>query len=281
MSDVRSSGIAKLTKIQQEVTHARTRLIWLGNPRNTRMSEYTYGVQALSPLIGNAEDIARFDLAMSVRSGEVPSSEINKRHTTGEPSYSSELAGMLVRWVWSRTPEQITFARGSERIIYKSAQEMGKRYVDDPPLIQAANVRIKIARVAVALAARLFSTDAEAQRIIVLPAHVQDAVAFIDRLYDMPGFGYGERSREQRSDAREAKVQRNRMHNYLKSKKALTKFLRSNGSFRRQDLEEIMNIPREDANAIINTLWESRMVRKVKGDIRVEPALHELLREVK
>jgi hypothetical protein len=47
-----------------------------------------------------------------------------------------------------------------EAKVFDAANEMGKLYIEDPPLIQAANVRIKIARVAVALAARTFSTDA-------------------------------------------------------------------------------------------------------------------------
>jgi hypothetical protein len=41
----------------------------------------------------------------------------------------------------------------------RAANDLGSRYVEDPPLIQAANVREKVARLAVALAARLFSTD--------------------------------------------------------------------------------------------------------------------------
>src|SRR5262245_45478686 len=66
MSDIRSSGIAAMEKIRSERTSARTRLLWLANPRSgSDLSDYMYGVQALKDLIGNNEDIARFDLAMS------------------------------------------------------------------------------------------------------------------------------------------------------------------------------------------------------------------------
>jgi hypothetical protein len=78
MSSVRSSGVAELTKIQQERTWARTRIIWMSNPRDGKMSDKTYGVQQIQPLIGNPEDIARFDLAMSVQAGDVAAEEINK-----------------------------------------------------------------------------------------------------------------------------------------------------------------------------------------------------------
>lgn len=280
MSDVRSRGIAQLTKIQTEATHARTRLIWCGNPRDGRMSDYTYGVQAIRPLIGNPEDIARFDLAMSVRAGEVPSTVINRAHAAGTLPYTSAASSALLRWAWSRTPEQVLWAKGAQEAVYKAAEDMGRRYTEDPPLVQAANVREKIARVAVALAARLFSTDKSYENIVVKREHVHDATAFMDRLYGMRGFGYAERSRELILNMEEAEDRRGQVKVYLYERPELAKYLRGTGSFRRQDLEEIMNCAREEANAIIHTLYRSRMVRKDKGDVRVEPALHELLREV-
>lgn len=281
MSSVRSSGIAELSKIQQERTLARTRLIWLGNPRQGKLSDYTYGVQAIAPLIGNPEDIARFDLAMTVRAGEVPSTEINKLHT-GErrQKYSAELCRMLVRWAWSRTPEQVVWGKGTQEMIFQAATDMGDRYIEDPPLIQTANVREKVARVAVALAARTFSTDSSGERLVIKRAHVKDAVAFFDVLYGMRGFGYAERSKELISDRKEARRNAREIRQYLKRKPGLAKFLRGTGKFRRQDVEEILNVDREEANAIISRLWEAKMIRKDKGDIRVEPTLHDILREI-
>lgn len=281
MSSVRSSGIAELAKIRQERTYARTRLIWLANPRNAKMSDYTYGVQAIKPLVGNPEDIARFDLAMSVHPGDVKPEEINKPRAEGRQRYTAEACSTLLRWAWSRTAEQVVWTRSAERMVFSSANDMGRRYVEDPPLIQAANVREKIARFAVAIAARLFSADETGEKIVVKREHVQAAVSFIDSVYDMEGFGYAERSREIINDRKYAQKRKKEIRRYLSDKPGLAKFLRSAGKFRRQDLEEIMNIDREFANGIITTLWEARMVRKVKGDVWVEPTLHDLLREVR
>jgi len=281
MSDIRSSGVAKLIKIQQEETFARTRLLWVGNPREARMSDFTYGVQAIRPLIGNNEDIARFDMAMSVSLGEVDAAEMNRPVEGGELKYTSEACAALVRWAWTRKPEQVVWARDAEKAVYDAAMVMGAAYIEDPPLVQAANIRHKIARVAVALAARLFSTDETYERVVVKVEHVNDAVAFINRLYKMRGFGYAERSEEIIKDRKHARDHRDDIKQYLVGRKGLAKFLRAQGKFRRQDLEEIMNMSREEANAVINTLWNARMVRKEGGDVRVEPTLHELLREIK
>lgn len=280
MSDVRSRGVAQLTKIQQEATHARTRLIWIGNPRDASMSEFLHGVQAIKPLIGNPEDIARFDFAMAATAHDVSADEINKAHEPGEQQFTSELCSKLVRWAWSRTAEQVLWAPGAEAAVFKAAQELGKRYVEDPPLVQVANARVKVARMAVALAARLFSTDDTYECVVVRREHVEDVVKFLDMIYGMPGFGYYELSNERIKDAQEARAKKDDILRWLRGRQSLAKFLRSNSSFRRQDIEEVMNVSKEEANGIINTLWEARMVTKSRGDVRVEAALHELLRSM-
>jgi hypothetical protein len=281
MSSIRSSGVAELTKIQQERTYARTRLIWIGNPRNAKMSDYTYGVQAIRPLIGNPEDIARFDLAMSVASGDVPSSAINRSRPRAPQKYPREAASALVRWAWSRTAEDVEWDDGAEAAVYVAAERLGATYVEDPPLIQAANVREKVARLAVAIAARTFSTDDRGERLIVRREHVLAARQFIDAVYGMKGFGYRERSREIIEDGRVAEQNVSKAQRFLDNKPGLSKFLRSQGKFRRQDLEEILDIDREEANAIISQLYELRMIYKDKGDVRLSPTLHRLLREAK
>lgn len=281
MSSVRSSGIAELTKIQQERTYARTRLIWLGNPRNGRMTDYTYGVQAIRPLIGNPEDIARFDLAMSVASGDVSADDINKTRAAGVQKYPKDAARALLRWAWSRTAENIRWEEGATEAVYRFANELGRRYVEDPPLIQAANVREKLARLAVAIAARLFSTDERGEDILVKRSHVRAAVQFIDRLYKMEGFGYADRSAEVIADrtAAEKPINKAAARTALNRNPGLARFLRGAGKFRRQDLEEILNTDREEANAIIAELLDLRMIYKDKGDVKLTPTLHRILRE--
>jgi hypothetical protein len=279
MSDVRASGLARLTKIQQDVTFARTRLIWMGNPRNGDMSGYTYGVDAVKPLVGNPEDIARFDLAMALHRDDVTSETYNRPNKATAFKYTDDACHSLLMWAWTRSADNVVWSGSAEQAVFDAANDMGSRYVENPPLVQAANIRIKIARTAVALAARTFSTDASHQKVVVTKRHVQDAVAFIDLIYGMTAFGYRERSREAIADRAEAEANRDDIVQYLRGRPTLNKYLRSTGKFRRQDLEEILNVTREEANGIINTLWEARMVRKDLGDIRVEPTLHALLRE--
>lgn len=281
MSSIRSSGEAQLTKIRSERTWARTRLLWLGNPRESRMDEYTYGVQAIKPLVGNNEDIARFDLAMSLRSDDVASAEINRERTTRRSHvYTHYACEAGVMWAWSRRKEHITFTDEATDLIYGLAVDLGGRYIEVPPLIQAANVRVKLARLAVALAIRTVSTDASFEQVIVKREHVEDAVKFIDRLYGHKNFGYKESSDEALKDLAEARANKDKCKKYLLNSKGLAKFFRNMGSFRRQDMEEMLDMSKEEANSKIGTLYKMRMLTREAQEIRISPVLHELLREV-
>lgn len=255
----------------------------MGNPRQGRMADYTYGVQAIAPLIGNNEDVARFDLAMSVAADEIDPAVINQNHQEQvEHRYIQEHCRNMLLWCWSRKAEHVTWGDGAQAAVYRAALDVGGRYVETPPLVQAANVRIKIARVAVALAARTFSTDASHEAVVVNTAHVEDAVKFMDMLYRMPGFGYDEISSERIKEVKEAGEQFDEAKRYLAGNKGLAKFFRSmGGHFRSNDLQDMLNMDKEMAAATINTLWNMRMISRRGPEIIINPLMHELLRDFK
>lgn len=279
MSSIRSSGEAQLMKIKQARTAARTRTIWLANPRNGRLADYTYGIDAIQPLIGNPEDIARFTMAMSAKYDPELSDKINRKREAGKLVFNSDSCHNLLLWAWSRQAEHVKFTDGAVRAIYESSQELGKSYTEDPPLIQAANVRVKLASLSVALAARTFSTDRSCEQVIVRADHVDGIVQFLNRIYSIEGFGYKDRSEETLADEAFANESKEAVRDYLGQHPGLAKFLRGSGRFKRQDIEETMNYGREPSNALISQLYRYRMVRKEGGFVVVTPVLHDLLRE--
>lgn len=282
LSHLRSSGIAELAKIKAGRTRARCRSIWLGNPREGKMQDYTFGIDALEPMIGKPEDIARFDLAMTVAMGEVASDVMNRpSNINGQPRYHSDACHQLIRWAWSRKPEQIVWHSGVEAYIYEQARDMGNRYMEHPPLVQAANVRVKIARVAIALAMRTFSTDRSCEQVVVTRRHVRDAIRFMDHIYAMPGFGYHQRSLEEFQNQRNAQGNLEDVRRYLHENPELLRFLKGRGSgqwFKRWDFESFLNLPKDLANATINKLWDWGMLEGTSGDVKLSAALRKLLR---
>jgi len=219
-------------------------------------------------------------LAMTVASNDVSSQEINSDHSAESSfnPYPRELCRNLVLWAWSRRPHQVNWMSGADELIRSAAISLGERYVEQPPLIQAANIRVKLARVAVALAARTFSTR-DGEHIEVDHRHVEDAVRFIDRLYSMQGFGYADFSGEMIEDARLARSNMDQARTLIHNTTGLGKFLRSQSSFRKQDLQDMLNQSSDSISDIINQLWTMQMIRKEQADFRVNPVLHEILRE--
>lgn len=286
MSAVRSSGKAQINKIISQETSARTRLIWISNPVDGRTIEQMSrgAMDAVGQLVKNPEDISRFDLAMAAASNDVDSSVINSANPEQvRHRYTKGRCSALVAWVWSRKADDVEWLPGVEDHVLAAATELGEKYVSEPPLIQPENVRVKVARIAVAIAARTFSTDETGEKIVVGVEHVDAAVAFLNMLYSMESFGYERHSRKVIRERAEAKKNRKSAYHYLRNHEDAHHALRSiNGEkFRVRDFEEFAGMIRDEAQAATRELMSMKMLRRLsRGEIRMEPALVQVLREL-
>jgi len=203
LSRVRSAGIAEVTKINgNQSAMARTRMIWMANPKDGRvLKDREFPVEAIMGIMGATEDVARFEFVCFISQDDIPKNinVLSKRQRVPH-KYVSEKCSKLVYWAWSRQPEQIEFTDAAEKMIYKVAADLTNRYVEDVPLIQKANFRIKLARMSVALAARLFSTDASGEKLIVQARHVAYVADFINIHYSSEACQYGAFSKQKRDE---------------------------------------------------------------------------------
>jgi len=79
LTDMRSSGMAEITKIERRKAHARTRLIMISNPRSERpIASYNFGLDVIKELVGAPEDIRRYDLAIILSNKDISSEELNR-----------------------------------------------------------------------------------------------------------------------------------------------------------------------------------------------------------
>lgn len=195
LSGIRSNGLAELVQIETQKTMARTRLIWMSNPRsNKMMGEYAYGVEAVKELMVQPEDVARFDLVVTAAANEVSSEIINMPESERTPVkhiFTSQLSHDLALWAWSRKSNQIYFHEDAVKAIYKGAIEQSKRYSSRGgiALIQAANHRLKLAKLAVSAACQTFATI-DGNNVIVQESHVKFIIDFLDEIYDKPSLDY-------------------------------------------------------------------------------------------
>lgn len=254
MSSVRSSGVAQIHHITTDEVKARVRIVWMGNPRDNRpMKDHADGVQVVQELIGAPEDVARLDFAMSVTSDDVELSLINTpHHQNRKHLYTSDLCRDLVSWVWSRKPHHVKWEESAEREVISKTMDMAGKYVEDPPLIQGADVREKIARIAVAVAARTFSTE-DGEHVVVTKYHVRAAVKFLDKIYSDEKFGYRERSSRVLARKRFALKNENAVINELLGDEETARFFHDTltGEFSATHMQRVLNLDFASLNAKI------------------------------
>lgn len=191
MSNIRSSGECILQKVISDKTRARTRIIWISNPRkqNTGITHYVHGVEVIKDFFGKPEDVRRCDVATTVASGEIPLEVLNMKHKTIVPKYTTDLSHQLIRFAWSLRSENISITEEAEDTILEIAQQMGKKYSPVIPLVEASDIRNKLARLSVSLAIRLFNIN-ETGIVIVTKEHVQYIAWWLSKMYSKPRMGY-------------------------------------------------------------------------------------------
>ena len=285
MSDVRSSGIAKATGVITAETTSRTRAIYISNPRNGRqLNSETYGVSAVLKLMGKAEDVRRLDLAMSVASGDVDPSLVNRSLKDLPPVphvYTSDLCNTRVLWAWSRKPDDVIITDEATQCILESATEMGAKYSSKIPIVEAADQRIKIARLAVAAACCVFSSDETGQKVIVKPEHVNFVVDFMNELYCTKSFGYDRLSEQDMvtSDTSANNISKLRalfLTLPLVDANEMAKILYQLPYFSRAILEDYTGLSKDDLKMLLKYMTNNHLVDKVKGDYRRLPLGTEL-----
>ena len=193
MSALRSSGVAELSKAASSRADARTRLVWISNPSNDYdegVNSAAFGVSIIQKIIGQPEDISRFDLAIIVSADEVDDDIVNSPLESHIPHvYTSEMCRNLVMWAWTRKVKDVIISRKTADACRSYSKELYTKYSKDFPIVNAGEQRFKMARMATALACRLFSTD-DGVRVIVEPEHVEYMHWWLSNEFDRASFGY-------------------------------------------------------------------------------------------
>lgn len=279
MSDVRSSGVARATGVITAETNARTRAIYISNPRNGKqLNTETYGVNAVLKLFGKAEDVRRLDIALAVASGDVDPKLVNKRVSempNVKHRYTSELCRLNVLWAWSRRPEDIEFEQDAVDAILDNAIMMGQKYNSSIPIVEAADQRLKIARLAVAAACRVYSTE-DGIKVIVKKEHVEYAVGYLEKVFSTKSFGYNKYSENMNNNSDNSEDNLTRLRKKflllpIGDFNAMIKILYQLPYFNRATLEDYTGMARDDLKMLLKFMTNEYIVERVRGDYRRYP----------
>lgn len=283
LSRIRSEGIAEIIKIESQQALAQTRLIWISNPAKDRtLSTYACGIEAVADLVEQPSDIARFDLVVCIQEGEVDMSQIplylqEKR----EHIYTSRLCKELLLWNWSRKPEQIVFSEDTEKMIFKVSEEILKKYQSPIPIVKSGEEHIVIAKLAVAVAGRLFSTDETEEKIVVQPRHVQFVKEFLFDIWDSQSCLYNEFALQKRQEGQieDEEEVREAIGDSRRAKKLIADLLR-NQQFILSDFEDLLATDRSATKLFVSILRRNRALLRKRSYYEKTPAFIRLLRQM-
>lgn len=194
MTQGRNDGILRVDRVAVAETNCRTRLIWMSNPRFKKgLYDFSHGIESLKTLFPSPADLRRLDLAVLLATKDIDLREINRIHTSPGPQLiGSEVLKQSILWAWSRKTSDIVIDEQTTKAILTEASRLSDRYGDaeDIPLVSPADMRIKLARMAVALAALLHSTDENHEKVIVRPLHVRFIGLYLDSVYQAKNCRY-------------------------------------------------------------------------------------------
>ena len=194
------------------------------------------------------------------------------------PSHTSIPRTSVTRvlWAWSRRPENIQITDEATQHILDKATEMGARYSSKVPIVEAADQRIKIARLAVATACCVFSADESGENVIVTPEHVDFVVDFMNELYCTKSFGY-DRLSEQEHTASDGsvdnleKLRTSFLAIPLVDANEMAKIIYQLPYFSRATLEDYTGLTKDDLKMLLKFMTTNHLVDKSRGDYRRLP----------
>lgn len=270
LTALRSERIARLEKIVNGAAPAKTRLLWISNPRvqsdgkSRNIALYPTGVQIVLDLIGSDEDVARFDFVIILPNSEhyvAPFLSKEESQEIDNTPYRN-----LVYWAWSRTPDQVRFFPGVEEYIWQVAQELNEKYDCDVKFF-GPEAHKKLARIAVAVAACCFSHDGTGESVLCLKEHVDWARDFLVRCYDNDVFRLPEYVEQQRMVMTTNEEINNLFASLVQSHAMLMKTLSRTTEISLLQLRTVCGMDQQTYDQVISNLVKHGLLETTKNGV--------------
>lgn len=258
MSSVRSSGAVTINKIVKGEARARTRLLWLSNPRSGRNIEdfYWKGFGAFREYIPVAEDEARYDLVLTAAHEDVQQVDYIPfdADTLDVSGYKQ-----LVDFAWSVPKELIGISPRVGKCIEDTASRLAQEYGGGPIVVGVA-VYEKILRLSVAFAILCGSISTGTMSVVVTETHVQYTEEFLRYTFDKPSMDYKGYVQEVQR-AQKKKAENTQYIRALCKMHPALRVLLSSNSFKGVQVREVLGLDQLEASKIVSDLLQRGLLR--------------------
>lgn len=274
LSATRSSGAVTINKIAKGEARARTRLVWLSNPRSGRNIEdfYWKGYGAFIEFIPVVEDQARYDLVLSAAREDV--AELHG--LTGEEVNEIKYRG-LFSFAWTVPKDEVIISRETASEVDEAVKRLTRDF-EGGPLVVSVAVHEKILRLSCAFAVLCGSIIK--RRLIVQPEHVRYAADFLASTLSKPSLDYKGYIEENKRAARERAKNIDFIKGLLAAHPAI-RILLSAPRFKGSQIQEILGIERSEAAKIISELLTRGLMRiAYNGSYQPDKILIDITRQM-
>ena len=259
LSSTRSSGAVTLNKIVKGEARARTRLIWLSNPRSGKnLSDFYWkGYGAFQEFIPVAEDQARYDLVLSAAREDVDVL-CGFDSNTAPPT---DKFRNLFKLAWGLKGEQIQFQQGFAKEMRTYAKNLNDDY-GGGPLVVGVAVHEKLLRLSCAFA--VLCGDYESGFLKVSFRHLKFADEFLRYTLEKESFGYSSFIKEFKRAQKKKTENMDFIRGLITLHPALKTLLSSSG-FKGYQFQEILGIDRSDSSKMMSDLITRGLLRITSG----------------
>lgn len=262
LSQMRSEGILSIAKIITETTTARTRLLWITNPRSgNKIDDFSgQGMEAIEEFLPIQEDLARFDIVTTAALEDVKDIHIECGKTLMTEKQLN-IWRELILFAWSLNPKDIIITKKVKRYIIDKSKELCRHFMGSSILLDT-NSYEKIARMAISCAVLTYSVNDENQ-LIIKKEHVDGAFDVFKNCYKKESLGFTAMSAD--TKRKEAMYTENvtKIKNLCKIYPNITNI--ACRPFQANQLQELLGIDKADAYKILTDLSISGLIQTSKG----------------
>ncbi len=274
LSSTRSAGAVTLNKIIKGEARARTRIVWMSNPRSGRnISDFYWkGFGAFQEYIPVMEDQARYDLVLTAAREDIDILEGIEETSTP----NIEVFRSLFSTAWNLSSNDITLELSMRKRIKEFSHKLNDEF-GGSSLIVGVAVHEKLLRVSCAVA--VLCGDVYDNRLAVNEKHLEWAYEFIRTILSKPSLGF----KAFITDMKRAERKKKENIEYIKAQLKVHPALRAlmcAESFRGSQLTEVLGITQFDSYKYISDFLMRGLLKAGKGGMYIpDKLLLEVARE--
>lgn len=292
MTRLRSEGIAESQGMSQQETNARCRLVLLTNPRDGYpMNRYDHGAHAIRGLCDSVADIRRVDIAVAVAQSDMKADVANQLHGSKKKDavYTADLCRNLILFAWSRKENDVVWEAGTIPLILDAAKVMGPKFECSVGLVSTSDQRLKIARLAIACAARLYSVlppeDAEKvpSRILVKKEHVDYVVKLLNRVYTAKNMQLDKVAAKEKTRSNITPTEDKRIRREIRkftNWPEIVQILMDQNYWRKDSLSEQTGMTKEETTEFTRWASKNKLITGQPGGYRKNPVFTDILKRI-